>query len=139
MKSIYFLALLFSAHLIFAQVKVKDTVTRKATIGFDKKGNQVLFKAEVPPLIQIAGAPKANYSYFWEFGDGHYSKEPTPKHTYKKKKEYKVNMSVTNNYDNGKPPKTRPKLVSVNEIEDQNLREIASLLETLKLHILKKQ
>jgi PKD repeat protein len=135
MKKIQLLLLLFSTHLMFAQVKVKDTVIRKATIGFSKKGNQVLFHSEVPPLIQIAGAPKANYSYFWEFGDGHYSKEPAPKHTYKKKKEYKVNLSVTNNYDNGKPPKTRPKMVSVIDIEDQNFTEIASLQDTIQLHI----
>ena len=135
MKNIQLLLLLFSINLMFAQLKVKDTVTRKANIGFTKKANQVLFTPETPPLLQIAGAPKAYYSYFWETGDGNYSKTQNPKHTYKKKGDYKVNLSVTNNYDNGKPPKTRPKLVSVTEVEDQNFSEIASLQDTIQFHL----
>jgi PKD repeat protein len=124
------LLFLFGLTLSFSQSKAKDTITRKATIVYDQKGNQVLLKAETPPLVQIAGAPKANYSYFWEMGDGNYSKEPTPKHTYKKKGAYKVNVSVTNNYDNGKPPKTRPKVVAVNDLTDTHYSEIASLQDT---------
>jgi PKD repeat protein len=49
--------------------------------------------------------------------DGHYSKEAEPKHTYKKKGTYTSRLTVTNNYDNGKPPATRPKKVVVNEID----------------------
>ena len=117
------------------QTKVKDTITRRANIGYDKNGNQVSLKPETPPLIQVAGAPKASYSYFWEMGDGNYSKEPTPKHVYKKKKEYKVNLSVTNNYDNGKPPKTRPRTVAINEITNTQFSEIASLQDTIQYKI----
>jgi hypothetical protein len=43
------------------------------------------FQTRTPPLIPIAGAPKPSYSLFMELGDGHYSKEAEPKHTYKKK------------------------------------------------------
>ncbi|MEO8234289.1 MAG: PKD domain-containing protein [Flavobacterium sp.] len=117
------------------QTKVKDTITRRATIGYDKNGNQVSLKPETPPLIQIAGAPKASYSYLWEMGDGNYSKEVTPKHVYKKKGEYKVNLSVTNNYDNGKPPKTRPRTVVVNDISNTEFSEIASLQDTTQYKI----
>lgn len=133
--------ILFSIFLIlfsifsFSQTQVKDTTTRKATILFDKKGNQVQYNAEVPTLNQILGAPKANYSYFWEMGDGSYSKDPAPKKTYKKKGDYKVNLSVTNNYDNGKPPKTRPQTVAINEISDLKFDEIASLSDTISLKI----
>lgn len=130
---LFFLATSFS----FSQTKVKDTVTRRATIGYDKKGNQVSLKAETPPLMQIAGAPTANYSYFWEFGDGTFSKEKEPKKVYKKKGEYKVNLAVTNNYDSGKPPKTRPKIVAVNEITDTNYSDIASLEDSISLKIFK--
>ncbi len=132
-KSISLLLLLFffcNPVFVVGQTKVKDTVTRRATISYDKKGNQIFLKTETPPLVQIAGAPKANYTYFWETGDGNYSKEATPKHTYKKKGEYKVNVSVTNNYDNGKPPKTRPKTVAINEITANDFTEIASLQDT---------
>ncbi len=135
MKKLFLLIFFLSSFLLFSQVKVKDTITRRANIGYDKNGNQVSFKLETPPLIQIAGAPKASYSYFWETGDGHYSKEPTPKHTYKKKGEHKVNLMVTNNYDNGKPPKTRPKTVSINDIIDTNYTEIASLTDSVTYKI----
>lgn len=124
-KLIPLLLFLFSCSL-FSQTS-KDTITRKASIGFDKKGNSVSFKPETPPLIQIAGAPVANYSYFWEFGDGSYSKEKEPKKVYKKQGEYKVNLAVTNNYDNGKPPKTRPKTIAISEITDPNAENIASI------------
>lgn len=124
------LLFLFGISLTFSQSKVKDTITRRATITYDKKGNQILLKAETPPLVQIAGAPKPNYTYFWETGDGNYSKEPTPKHIYKKKGDYKINVSVTNNYDNGKPPKTRPKVVAITDITDVSYSQIASLKDT---------
>ena len=45
--------------------------------------NQVKFKSVLRPLRQIAGAPEAFYSYFWEFGDGTYSFEKEPLHNYK--------------------------------------------------------
>ncbi len=110
-----------------SQNKIKDTITRRSNILFDKKGNTINFKAENPILIQISGAPKANYSHFWEFGDGTYSKEATPQKIYKKKGNYKVNLSVTNNYDNGKPPKTRPKTVAINDDTNEKTDEIASI------------
>ena len=134
--SITILVLFFCfPELVKGQTKVKDTITRRATIGYDKNGNQVSLKPETPPLIQIAGAPKASYSYLWEMGDGNYSKEVTPKHIYKKKGEYKVNLSVTNNYDNGKPPKTRPRTVAINEISNTEFSEIASLQDTIQYKI----
>jgi hypothetical protein len=135
MKKLLSLIFFLSSFLLFSQTKVKDTITRRANIGYDKNGNQVSFKPETPPLIQIAGAPKASYSYFWETGDGNYSKDPTPKHIYKKKGEYKVNLTVTNNYDNGKPPKTRPKTVAINEITDSSYTEIASLADSVSYKI----
>lgn len=136
MKKILFsIFLILNSIFSFSQTQVKDTTTRKATILFDKKGNQVQYNAEVPTLNQILGAPKANYSYFWEMGDGSYSKDPAPKKIYKKKGDYKVNLSVTNNYDNGKPPKTRPQTVAINEISDLKFDEIASLADTISLKI----
>jgi hypothetical protein len=119
----------FISPMLFAQTKAKDTVTRKAEIKFDQKGNMISLKPETPPLIQIAGAPKAYYSYFWEFGDGNFSKEANPKHVYKKKGDYSVRLSVTNNYDNGKPPASRPRKVAINEISDSGYKDIASLTD----------
>jgi PKD repeat protein len=131
---VFFLTVAFP---LYAQVKVKDTITRRANIGYDQKGNLVTFKPETPPLIPIAGAPKPSYSYLWEMGDGHYSKEAEPKHVYKNKGTYTARLAVTNNYDNGKPPATRPKKVVVNDIEDSNYKDIASIAEQNGLSIQK--
>lgn len=110
-----------------AQTKVKDTVTRRAAITYNQTGNTVNFKPETPPLIPIAGAPKPSYSYLWELGDGYYSKEPEPKHVYKNKGTYTARLTITNNYDNGKPPATRPKKVVVNDISNTNYQDIAAV------------
>ena len=131
---VFFLIITFP---FYSQTKVKDTITRRATIGYDQKGNLVSYKPETPPLIPIAGAPKPSYSYLWEMGDGHYSKESEPKHVYKNKGTYTTRLSVTNNYDNGKPPATRPKKVVVNEITDQNYKDIASIADQNGLSIQK--
>jgi PKD repeat protein len=129
MKPLLVFAVCLWSMLLFSQAKVKDTVTRRASIGYNQKGNLVSFKPETPPLIPIAGAPKPSYSYLWELGDGHYSKEAEPKHTYKKKGTYTSRLTVTNNYDNGKPPATRPKKVVVNEIDTDSYKNIASIEE----------
>lgn len=132
--SIFFI--LFSIFSI-GQTKVKDTITRRANIGFIQNGNQVSFKPETPPLIPIAGAPKPSYSYLWELGDGHYSKEAEPKHVYKNKGTYTARLAVTNNYDNGKPPSTRPKKVAINDITDTNYKDIASIADQNGFAIIK--
>jgi PKD repeat protein len=115
--------------LSFSQTKVKDTIVRRAKIQLEQKANAINFTPETPPLIPIAGAPKPSYSYLWEFGDGHYSKEVAPKHVYKNKGEYTARLVVTNNYDNGKPPATRPKKVAINEVSEPNSLDIASIAD----------
>jgi hypothetical protein len=133
--SLFFFLLSF---ISFSQTKVKDTVTRRASITYNQKSNAVKFKPETPPLIPMAGAPKPSYSYLWEMGDGHYSKEAEPKHVYKNKGTYKTRLAVTNNYDNGKPPATRPKTVAVNEISTEEVStDIASIEEQNGLAIQK--
>lgn len=114
----YFLLLFFVLFQTFfyAQTVNNDTITRTATIEYTTNGNKVSFTPKTPQLNQIAGAPKAFYTYYWEFGDGNYSFEKAPKHTYKNKGNYKAKLSVTNNYDDGKPPTTRPKEISINTI-----------------------
>jgi hypothetical protein len=122
--------------LFFAQVK-KDTVTRRANIKFEQKSNAIRFFPETPPLIPIAGAPKPSYTYLWEMGDGHYSREAEPKHVYKNKGTYNARVAITNNYDNGKPPATRPKTVAVNEISNEVYQEVASIESQNGLNIQK--
>ena len=129
MKKLLCCFIFLSSAMVLAQTKVKDTITRRANISYTQKGNSVTFKPETPPLIPIAGAPKPSYSYLWEMGDGHYSKQAEPKHVYKNKGNYTARLALTNNYDNGKPPATRPKKVAVNEIADDPYQDIASIAD----------
>ena len=125
MKIKLILFFLFVSNFFYAQSKIKDTATRRSMISYEKIAKTIQFKAQNPPLVQVLGAPPANYSHFWEFGDGSYSKEKEPKKIYKKQGIYKVNLSVTNNYDNGKPPATRPKTVAITENSDSEPSDIA--------------
>lgn len=75
--------------------------------------NQVKFTSVLRPLRQVAGAPAAFYSYFWEFGDGTYSFEKEPLHYYRDTGIYQVRLYATNNYDDGKKPPTRPRPIPV--------------------------
>ncbi|MFC4634678.1 PKD domain-containing protein [Dokdonia ponticola] len=103
----------------YTQTIPLDTLTRSAPIFYDVLGNKVTYGAEMPELNQIAGAPKAFYTYYWELGDGNYSFEKEPKHTYKKEGTYEVKLWSTNNYDNGKPPASRPKKVVISDASDE--------------------
>ncbi|WP_179351202.1 PKD domain-containing protein [Winogradskyella vidalii] len=124
---------LFISGFSFAQQQVEtDTTRRTINIDYKDTGNQVEFKADAPPLNQIAGAPKAFYTNFWEFGDGTFSKEKAPKKTYKKNGEYTVRLWATNNYDTGKPPVTRPKKIKVNNA-NEDYEDEASMDSALNL------
>lgn len=72
-------------------------------------GDAVRFKPVLPPLIQKAGAPKAFYDHYWEFGDGDYSFDENPTHVYPKGGTYEVYYLATGKYDNGKAPRSRKK------------------------------
>lgn len=118
---IYLLTTFYLASFLCAsaQETLNDTLARAATIKTETNGNVVMFTPETPELQQIAGAPKAFYTHYWEFGDGHYSTEENPKHIYKEVGEYEVKLWATNNYDTGKPPTTRPKKVNVNSVSTE--------------------
>src|SRR5690554_8060058 len=94
----FLLLIIFSFTKMGAQNISQDTVTRSAPIFYDVMGNQVEFNPQMPPLNQVAGAPKAFYTYYWEFGDGNFSFKEKPKHNYKKKGEYTARLWSTNNY-----------------------------------------
>ena len=117
----------------FAQQDIeKDTIRRTASIEQKNLGDKIEFKANAPILNQIAGAPKAFYTNFWEFGDGTFSKEKEPVKTYKKNGEYTVRLWATNNYDTGKPPLTRPKKIEVSNAND-SYEDEASMDSALNL------
>lgn len=102
-----------------SQTIAQDTLTRVAPISYELKGNQADFEPQMPSLKQTPGAPKAYYTYYWEFGDGDFSFKKNPKHTYQENGEYTARLWSTNNYDNGKPPKSRAEKITVDSQLDQ--------------------
>ena len=118
---------LFVLSLLYLPVKAQlpaDTVP--ASINTKIEDDAVRFEAELRPLRQIAGAPEPFYSYFWEFGDGGYSFEKDPVHAYKEGGNYNVRLYATNNYDDGKPPPTRPKKVEAPKAPPSKLASLAN-------------
>lgn len=106
-----------------AQALKSDTTARETKITYSLNDNEAEFSAITPPLQQIQGAPAAFYTFYWEFGDGQYSFDPKPKHVYKKTGEHKAQVWTTNNYDNGKPPPSRPQKVPVKKITYEDTHE----------------
>ncbi|MCX7551595.1 PKD domain-containing protein [Xanthomarina sp. F2636L] len=118
---------------LFAQnTPSQDSISRIATIKHQEEGSVIQFFPETPALEQIAGAPKAFYSYYWEFDDGSFSKEENPKHNYKTPGNYEVKLWATNHYDTGKPPNSRPKKIRVSKT-DASLKDEASMTEDFTL------
>ena len=117
---IYYLFLFLLGNLFsipsYGQKITKDTLVRKAKIQYLATNNEVKFSVDAPQLRQIAGAPNAFYTHFWEFGDGHYSTDKNPNHTYKNKGEYTTRLTATNNYDDGPPPTSRPKKLTITDV-----------------------
>ncbi|MCC7244403.1 MAG: PKD domain-containing protein, partial [Saprospiraceae bacterium] len=68
-------------------------------------GNGYKFTASELPLYQIAGAPQAYWTYYWEFGDGSFSFDNDPVHIYEHPGNYSPLLEVTAHYDDGDKPK----------------------------------
>jgi hypothetical protein len=100
---------------MIGSAKAQTNDSAAAEINPQIEDNRVKFNATLRPLRQIAGAPASFYSYFWEFGDGSYSFEKEPVHTYIDTGDYDVRLYATNNYDDGKKPNTRPRRLRVNK------------------------
>ena len=109
-KAILLLALMQT--MIF--IAMGQRIDSSSTIRVQLKNNQAGFSSILRPLNQIAGAPEAFYSYYWEFGDGHFSFEENPHHVYRDTGSYDARLFATNNYDDGKPPPLKPKPVKIN-------------------------
>lgn len=81
----------------------------------ENNGNQFNFTSIDSPLVRIAGAPEPFYTFWWEFGDGHYSTEDNPVHHYNEKGTYTILLATTNNYNDGKGRKKRKRTININE------------------------
>lgn len=93
--------------------KINPQDTLPAGIQSIVADNQVKFSPQVRALRQVAGAPEAFYTYFWDLGDGRFSFENEPTHHYRDTGTYQVRLYATNNYDDGKAPPTKPRPVKI--------------------------
>lgn len=91
--------------------KAQDSIPPE--IKAEEAGDSIHFTAQLRPLRQIAGAPAAFYTYFWELGDGRFSFDKEPFYAYRDTGVYQVRLYATNNYDDGKAPPTRPRPVKI--------------------------
>src|SRR5882757_6671173 len=91
--------------------KAQDSIPPE--IKVEEAGDSIHFTARLRPLRQLAGAPTAYYSYFWELGDGRFSFDKDPLYAYRDTGVYQVRLYATNNYDDGKAPPTRPRPVKI--------------------------
>ncbi|MCC7245637.1 MAG: PKD domain-containing protein, partial [Saprospiraceae bacterium] len=97
--------ILCNAFALFSQNQENVTPPRVANFTTTASGNGYKFTASELPLYQIAGAPQAYWSYYWEFGDGTFSFENDPVHIYEHPGNYSPLLEVTAHYDDGDKPK----------------------------------
>lgn len=109
MKAIAFLIVLFPVNQFFAQSAEPERL-----LNFKSEAREDIYEFTpiMPPLMQKPGAPAAYWSYFWEFGDGNFSREQNPVHIYAKQGDYMVSLDATAHYDDGKRAKRKKKPVS---------------------------
>ncbi len=124
-RSYSFLFVLLIARLA-AHANGLDTV--EAKIAVQLLGNQVAFRAELPQLVGIPGGRQPFYTYLWDFGDGHFSTEESPKHQYRNLGDYEVKLYTVNNYDNGPRPKRPTRKIKIDSTQTVS-NPIASVAE----------
>lgn len=95
------------------------------SVSIVQKENKVLFKANLPALTQIPGAPKPFYTYLWDFGDGHFSTNENPEHIYDKMGDYEAILYAVNNYDDGKKPGRKATKVGVKQVNKTYLASVS--------------
>jgi hypothetical protein len=105
--------LLFCIIFICHQSNAQTNDSIPAQVNTQETDNKVSFTSDLRLLRPISGAPSPFYSYYWEFGDDTFSFEKMPQHVYSDTGNYEVRLYATNNYDDGKPPPTRPRPVRI--------------------------
>ena len=110
----------FALLFCFFQAFTQDTA-----VTVSQKENKISFKANLPPLTQIPGAPNPFYTYLWDFGDGHFSTVENPEHIYDKVGDYEAILYAVNNYDDGKKPGRKPAKIGVKQVNKAYLASVS--------------
>src|SRR5690606_24663891 len=87
--------------------------TYDAKINHEIKEQSFHFTPDIRPLVPIPGGRQAFYTYLWALGDGNFSTQKNPTHSYAQPGDYQVTLYAVNNYDNRPPPKRPKRKVSV--------------------------
>lgn len=111
MKTFLSTVLLFHVFVVTAQT---DSSLSAPEIMMAYSGTASRFEAQLPELSQVPGGRVPFYTYFWDFGDGHFSRTASPSHHYNTDGEHDVRLYATNNYDMGtKPPRPVKKIKTI--------------------------
>lgn len=124
---------IFISQLYGQQSMTADSLQRPVSLSYEIRGNTVFFQPQTPPLIQTAGAPKAYWTYYWEFGDGHFSRKENPSHIYSEEGDHEVSLWATNHYDSGKTPPRRPQQISIPKPKTANWQAANPMEHTFSL------
>ncbi|MEZ4826344.1 MAG: PKD domain-containing protein [Bacteroidia bacterium] len=82
-------------------------------ITAEKTGNTYRFSLNpkpAPPIRPQGSTTAPRWLYFWEFGDGHYSEDETPVHTFSQAGSFDVTVWLTPAYSLDKPKKFYQKI-----------------------------
>lgn len=90
----------------FHQLSAQNIQSTPAGSGYSFR----LAPYPAPPLKPVGGTVEPKWMYFWEFGDGHYSEEVAPRHTFAKTGDYTVNVYLTPAYSLDRPRKFTQKI-----------------------------
>lgn len=115
----------FFCHIILLFCFTQTFAQQDTSVNVTQTKNKVSFKANLPALTQIPGAPKPFYTYLWDFGDGHFSTTENPEHIYDKMGDYEAILYAVNNYDDGKKPGRKPTKVGVKQVNKTYLASVS--------------
>ncbi len=115
----------FLAHIILILCFTQTFAQKDTSVILSQKENKVSFKANLPPLTQIPGAPAPFYTYLWDFGDGHFSTSENAEHIYDKVGDYEAVLYAVNNYDDGKKPGRKPTKLGVKQVNKAYLASVS--------------
>lgn len=107
------LSVFFFVMLLSPALRAQEAApARETDFGSTPEGESIRFSPVMPALMQKAGARPAYWEYFWEFGDGSFSREENPSHAYARPGEYLASLDATAHYDDGKKPQKKKKAVA---------------------------
>jgi hypothetical protein len=93
------------AAVLSAQRPAPPPAPRTSSFTTQADGSGYRFTPVMPALMQKAGAPPAYYTYFWEFGDGSFSRAESPTHIFANGGPVVASLDATAHYDDGEKPK----------------------------------